>query len=127
MATFLGLLMLSAAVLSVLGAILAKLRDGDMPWLVVAALLTTSGLVLHKKLVHSTVGGRRTRMRAFLFAVLAYLAPAAVCWTTAVVVVTRTMLPSLGGIWAQFIVLAGVFELAHLLVHKELLDLRQPA
>lgn len=121
--TFFRLLTVLAVVLAGLG-FAAKIFWGlDASWLIVTALLVMIGLVLHKKLIYRP-NEKRTKARALIFSALVYLAPSVACWTAVVVLITKNLLPALGGIWAQFIVLIGVFELTRLVMQKELVDLR---
>jgi hypothetical protein len=118
------LLLTSIVVLVVIRVTMEALIDAELPWLVIAALTAMAGLVLHKRLIYRPVFGKR-RVLAFVCVTLIYFLPAVICWTAIVILITRNMLPSLGGIWAQFLVFIGVAGLVQLLMQQELVELRQ--
>lgn len=118
------LLLISGAIFVALWLAVEVLVGAKLPWLVVAALVVMVGLMLHKRLIYRPANDRGTVL-SFISVALIYLTPAVICWTTVIVVVTRNHLPSLGGIWAQFLVLVGVVGLVQFLVQQELVALRQ--
>jgi len=96
----------------------------DMPWVAIAALMGAICLVFHKRIFFRD-NGIRSKRSAFFFVALTYFAPAVVCWSTAVIVLINSTFPALGGVGAQFFVLAGMIGLVQLLIQKELVALRE--
>jgi hypothetical protein len=103
---------------------LSAYETADTIWPGLLALLILAAVVFHKRTFGANPFAPSRRMAAFLSAALLHFLPGVVCWTLAVVLAGRTVLPVLASAWGQIAVLAGVLVLADLLVRNEMAAFR---